>query len=34
VATRFDKLARNSLATIKLAFIRRYMRRLDSSDKA
>lgn len=34
VATRFDKLARNYLATIKLAFIRRYMRRLDSSDKA
>jgi hypothetical protein len=34
VATRFDKLARNYLATVKLAVIRRYLRLLDSSDRA
>lgn len=37
VATRFDKLAVNYLATVKLAMIQRYLRiltRNDSSDKA
>lgn len=29
VATRFDKLARDYLAMLKLAFIRRYLRLLD-----
>jgi transposase len=34
VATRLDKLARHYLATVKLAVIRRYLRLLDSSDRA
>jgi uncharacterized protein (UPF0548 family) len=38
VATRFDKLAVNYLATVKLAMIQRYLRLLapvdDSSDRA
>lgn len=34
LATRFEKLAVNFLGTIRLAMILRYMRLLDSSDKA
>jgi transposase len=34
VATRFDKLAVNYVATLKLAMIQRYLRILDSSDRA
>jgi transposase len=33
VATRFEKLAVNSLEMVKLAIIQRYLRRLDSSDR-
>jgi hypothetical protein len=33
VATRFEKLAVNYLAMVKLAIIQRYLRRLDSSDR-
>ena len=34
VATRFEKLAVNFLGTLQLALIRRYLRLLDSSDRA
>jgi transposase len=33
VATRFEKLAVNYLAMVKLAIIQQYLRRLDSSDR-
>jgi len=34
LVTRFEKLALNFLAMVKLAFIQRYFRLLDSSDRA
>lgn len=34
LATRFEKLATNFLGTIHLAIIRRYLRTIDSSDRA
>jgi len=34
IATRFDKLARDYLAMLKLAFMRIYLRAIDSSDTA